>query len=381
MQEDLFELIDSVHPTERKDLNLTDLQLSCSYLTALPPNPKLIRLYYRKLLNTSRPPKASLCIIHGYAEHSAKFIPAAVRFAQAGYEVHTIDLRHLGNSGGARGGHDLFQLQRDVDILLRQADPNLPLFLWGQSMGGLLATTILINNPQLRISGALITSPLYSTPNMDISSFKMQVSRVLLRSNPEMLVNGMIYPTALSRDDVYIRHIFEDKKLLPFCGGPMAASMVDLMETLQSSAHLFKFPVLFVHGDNDVITLCSATEEFYKRCGSRNKTMKIVKGGYHELHHDLDKEDMFRDMIAWMDNTLNTAVPLGIITPLHVGVPGLKPKSSNFRWILIALVLVYVVGVVKYRPKDFKKLSGVVKVIATKLFWPLWTVLSPFIRG
>ena len=81
MQEDLLKLIYSLHPTERKVLNLTDLQLSCKYIPSLTPNTKLIRLYYRKLLNTSRQPKASLCIIHGYAEHSAKFIPAAVRFA------------------------------------------------------------------------------------------------------------------------------------------------------------------------------------------------------------------------------------------------------------------------------------------------------------
>lgn len=381
MEEDLDSLIDSVHPTERQNLDLTNIQLSVKYIPALQPNPKLIKLYYRRLVNTSRPPKASLCIIHGFAEHSGKFIPAAVRFAQAGYEVHTIDLRHLGVSGGARGGHQLFELQRDVEVLLKQADSNLPLFLWGQSMGGLLATTVLINNPNLKIAGAIITSPLFATPNLDIRSTKIKIMKFLLRKNPEMLVNGMIYPSALSRDDVYVRHVYEDKKLLPFCGGPMAASMGDMMETLQPSAHLFKHPVMFIHGDNDVITLCSATMEFYKRCGSAIKTMKVFKGGYHELHHDLDKEEMFRDMIAWLDSNLSTAVPVGNIPTLKIGVPGLKARPDNMKWILIIIAVVYLVGVVKYKPANFRKFSVLVKMLATKLLWPIWVILSPFIRG
>jgi alpha-beta hydrolase superfamily lysophospholipase len=48
----------------------------------------------------------------------------------------------------------------DVTALLRQCDPNLPLFIYGHSMGGLTVTTYLLNNTGLNISGAILSAPL-----------------------------------------------------------------------------------------------------------------------------------------------------------------------------------------------------------------------------
>ena len=47
----------------------------------------------------------------------------------------------------------------DVTALLKQANPNLPLFLYGHSMGGLTVLSYLLNNPDLNISGVILSAP------------------------------------------------------------------------------------------------------------------------------------------------------------------------------------------------------------------------------
>lgn len=59
-------------------------------------------MYYTKI-TPSFQPKASLGIIHGFGEHSGRFIHMADHYASKGFEVSMIDLRGFGYSGAARG--------------------------------------------------------------------------------------------------------------------------------------------------------------------------------------------------------------------------------------------------------------------------------------
>lgn len=56
------------------------------------------------------------------------------------------------------------ELHRDIEVLLRQASPNLPLFLYGHSMGAALVASLLIRNPYIHISGVILTSGLFGFP-------------------------------------------------------------------------------------------------------------------------------------------------------------------------------------------------------------------------
>lgn len=72
-----------------------------------------------------------------------------------------VDLRGFGMTGGTRmAGWKIHDLHYDVTACLKQANPNLPLFIYGHSMGGLTVTTYLINNPYLNIAGVVLSAPL-----------------------------------------------------------------------------------------------------------------------------------------------------------------------------------------------------------------------------
>lgn len=75
--------------------------------------------------------------------------------------MHLIDLRGYGLSGGFRMVNNrVHDYHYDVTALLSQCDPNLPLFLYGHSMGGLTVTTYLLNNAGINVSGVILSAPL-----------------------------------------------------------------------------------------------------------------------------------------------------------------------------------------------------------------------------
>lgn len=47
--------------------------------------------------------KGSICLVHGFGEHSDRYVHVCEEFTKVGFVVHTVDLRGHGYSGGGRG--------------------------------------------------------------------------------------------------------------------------------------------------------------------------------------------------------------------------------------------------------------------------------------
>ena len=65
----------------------------------------------------------------------------------------------FGYSGGPRGCASMDILGNDVITCLTQARPELPLFLYAHSLGGLTIIRLLLKRSNLPVSGCIITSP------------------------------------------------------------------------------------------------------------------------------------------------------------------------------------------------------------------------------
>src|SRR5258706_16320265 len=86
--------------------------------------------------------RAHLLLIHGIAEHAGRHAHVATRFAQAGIETHSFDLRGFGASSGRRAYLDRWsQYHDDVEDqipAIRALSRRLPLLFYGPSVGGLI---------------------------------------------------------------------------------------------------------------------------------------------------------------------------------------------------------------------------------------------------
>jgi alpha-beta hydrolase superfamily lysophospholipase len=75
----------------------------------------------------------------------------------------------------------------------------------------------------------------------------------------------------------------------------------------------FTVPVLIIHGTADKPTRPAGSQRFYEMAGSKDKTLKLYEGHFHDLQADIDKEVVMADIQAWIDARLpgSTAKPAG----------------------------------------------------------------------
>jgi alpha-beta hydrolase superfamily lysophospholipase len=82
------------------------------------------------------------------------------------------------------------------------------------------------------------------------------------------------------------------------------AEMVRADERLKKEFPLITLPVLILHGSHDKATRPSGSQLFYDTAGSKDKTLKLYEGYFHDLLNDAGKERVMRDINAWIEARL-----------------------------------------------------------------------------
>ena len=62
-----------------------------------------------------------------------------------------------------------------------------------------------------------------------------------------------------------------------------------------------KCPFLLLHGAGDEQIPLAIAEKCFAAVGSKDKTLKLYEGGYHDLLNDIDKETVMADILAWVN--------------------------------------------------------------------------------
>jgi len=59
--------------------------------------------------------------------------------------------------------------------------------------------------------------------------------------------------------------------------------------------------MLIMHGTDDKATVCQGSQFFYNTAGSKDKTLKLYEGHYHDLLNDIGKEGVMTDIKNWIN--------------------------------------------------------------------------------
>ena len=134
------------------------------------------------------PPRATIALVHGLAEHAGRYAALATRLNAAGIEVLAIDLRGHGQSPGKRAWVERFDgYLIDADALVAEAArDDTPLFLMGHSMGGAVAALYAIERVPARgyaLAGLVLSSPALA-PGRDVPRWMLAMSRIISRIWP-----------------------------------------------------------------------------------------------------------------------------------------------------------------------------------------------------
>ena len=250
--------------------------------------------------------KAVVVIIHGYAEHSGRYAHVAEYLINHGYAVETFDLRSHGKSDGKKTFIRSFdEFLSDVDVFLKRVKerhPNKNLFLLGHSMGGLIASLFVVTRqPELR---GLILSGAAVKISDDISPLLVKLSSIIgkiLPKLPTIKLDG----TAISRDPEIVKKYDNDP--LNYRGGIPARTGAELnraTKMIQQQMEAIKLPLLIVHGTADRLADPEGSRQLYERAESKDKTLKLYDGFYHEVMNEPEKEQVLADIVGWINERL-----------------------------------------------------------------------------
>ena len=136
-------------------------------------------------------PRAHILLLHGAGAHSGLYAPLAARLAAAGYHVVAPDLRGHGVSSGARGDVDRFERYL-ADLRPLQEHLGRPAVVWGESMGGVLALDLLLQQPHVWQAGVLMAPAiaLRQAPDRAVRAMGRAVGRLAPWARGPLLGRG-----------------------------------------------------------------------------------------------------------------------------------------------------------------------------------------------
>ncbi|MEO3998624.1 lysophospholipase [Mesorhizobium sp. CAU 1732] len=269
-------------------------------------SPKGLRIVFRSW-HPQTQPRAVVAICHGFNSHGGQYAGVAEEFAANGFAVYAVDLRGRGKSEGERFYVDhVSEYTDDLGTLISLAksrEPGLPIFLLGHSAGGVISCTYALDH-QSELAGLICESFAYKVPAPDIVlSLLKGLSAVAPRLQVFTLRNK-----DFSRDPVAVRTLDND----PLIAGESqpaktVAALARADETLKVSFPKITLPILILHGTEDKATVPAGSQFFYDTAGSKDKTLKLYKGHYHDLLNDYGKEDVMADIVGWIEDRLPRA--------------------------------------------------------------------------
>lgn len=268
-----------------------------------------LKLPTRAWLPDDDAPRAGVVLVHGLGEHVGRYDAFATRMVRAGYAVHGYDQRGHGYAQGPR-----VQVRRFEDLIgdlaqfvasVRAWHPEVPLVLFGHSMGGVVALRAL-QTDAVRADLLVLSSPTLRV-GTDVPAWVRGALARLAEPFPS-LPTVRIDVGALSRDPAEVEAYRQDPAV--FHGAikaRIATQMAKHGALAIEEAERVRVPLLIVHGKDDRLSLPGASGELQRPLNGRDATLLLYDQGPHELFHDPLRDRVTEDVLAWLDARLPAA--------------------------------------------------------------------------
>lgn len=273
--------------------------------------------------------KGVVQISHGMAEHSNRYAEFAGMLAEQGYAVFASD--HLGHGAsvadadsygyfGDNGVESLVEDLHQVTALASSKYPNVPVYLFGHSMGSFLARAYTAKYGEA-LGGAIFCGT--SGTNAAASGGVLLADYLIKRSGAKyrsQFLDSLAFGSYnkrtekktkfdwLSRDEAAVQKYMDDE----LCGFMFTVNGFRTLFTLLKSisgkswysAVPQALPILVISGEADPVgDYGKGVRQVYrdlKKSGHRFVTMKLYPDARHELLNETNRDEVYADISAWL---------------------------------------------------------------------------------
>lgn len=240
-------------------------------------------------------------IVHGYAEHSARYNWFAEHLQASNFACTTFDLRGYGQSEGTDAYiNDFTEYIDDLVTIVNEIDrpADLPLVAMGHSMGGLVVLKAVLDKV-IDPDAIILSSPALAFFEHRILQ---NMGSVISRIAPK-LPTVKLDRTLVSRDPVVVGNALSD----PLCyhGRVKARTGSEMVRVSRDVARRFtelEHPLLILHGTGDKITDHRASQSLFDAASSEDKTIRLFDDAYHELLNDFTRDEVAAEITRWLAN-------------------------------------------------------------------------------
>ncbi len=247
--------------------------------------------------------RVNIILVHGIGEYCERYQHVAAFLTGIGCAVYGFDHIGHGRSEGKRGCmsyDDAFSIINSFKSELLEKNPQIPLIIYGHSMGGGVVLSYGTKYPE-GVSGIIATSPAVGMAN-PMSPSMVKLLRILKKIAPNITVSNGLPADGISHDRSVVEKYQSDPLVHDKVSVTLGLDLMDWGDALSAYDKAYPVPLFVVQGTEDRLVDPVAAEKFATNLKG-NVTYKRFEGGYHELHNEPNKQELFDAIADWLKET------------------------------------------------------------------------------
>lgn len=250
--------------------------------------------------------RAIIVLTHGAFEHSGRYDWLIEQFNEHHFHVIYGDLPGHGTSEGKRG--HIHHFQHYINTVSTWVDEaatfNVPTFLFGHSMGGLI-TIRLLQQMDKEVTGVILSSPALGLLT-GLPKPLFTLSKALNITFPQMKFPTGVNSHMATTNEMFHQRDAQDplylKKVTVRWYHEFEKAIKQAFLSIDDYANI---PTYIIQAGEDKLVDKNAVQSWYDSLNIKDKSFKMWEQLYHELLNEPERQTVFNDVLHYINERIN----------------------------------------------------------------------------